>query len=309
MRIVSLLPSLTELVCALGRGEDLVGVTHECDFPPEVSRLPFLTRSRIPPQATSAEIDQAVASRRQGLYELEAETLASLAPDLILTQEQCDVCAVNEETVRRAASRLPGSPLVESVNPTTLDEVFAMFLRVGGLLDRRAEAEAIVAGFESTTAEIARRCKGTGDAITPPPRVLLLEWLDPPFASGHWNPEIIERAGGIEVIGRPGERSRRVTWSEVAASRPEVVLASPCGFSLDRVELDAIDAGRHPEWRDLSAVRVGRVVLVDGSSYFSRPGPRLETSLRIAAAAIDPERCGDLAPPEGDGWRAWTLGA
>ena len=301
VRIVSLLPSLTELVCALGRGEDLVGVTHECDYPPEVARLPFLTRSHTPADATSAEIDELVSSQHQGLYELEGDLLAELAPDLILTQEQCDVCAVNEETVREAAARLPGSPHVESVNPMSLSDVFAMFSRVGDLLDCRAEAESIIAGFKLTAGEIARRRKGAS-----PRRVLLLEWLDPPFGCGHWNPELIERAGGTEVIGRPGGPSRRITWMQVAASRPEVVIAAPCGFTLDRAELDARAVELRPEWRELPAVREGGVVLVDGSSFFSRPGPRLETSLRIAAAAIDPDRCGDLcpwrAPAGGPGW-------
>jgi iron complex transport system substrate-binding protein len=305
VRIVSLLPSLTELVCALGLGEDLVGVTHECDYPPEVSRLPSLTRGHTPAEASSAEIDQLVSSLQQGLYELKQDTLAELAPDLILTQEQCDVCAVNEETVRVAAARLPGSPRVESVNPLTLDDLFAMFRRVGDLLDRRSEAESIIAGFELTAGEIARRRKGAGGKGVSPRRVLLLEWLSPPFCCGHWNPEIVERAGGREVIGRAGEPSRRITWKQVEASRPEILIASPCGFALKQAELDVRMIQDRPEWRELPAVKAGGVIVADGSSFFSRPGPRLETSLRIAAAAIDPGRCGDLAPEEGQGWRRW----
>ena len=229
-----------------------MGVTHECDYPPEVARLPFLTRSHITTDASSAEIDELVSSQHQGLYKLEGDLLAKLAPDLILTQEQCDVCAVNEVTVREAASKLPGSPHVESVNPMTLADVFAMFCRVGDLLDRRAEADSIIAGFELTAAEIARRRKGASSR-----RVLLLEWLDPPFGCGHWNPEIIERAGGSEVIGRPGEPSRRITWKQVVASRPEVVIAAPCGFTLERAELDVRAIANRPEWLDLPAVREG----------------------------------------------------
>jgi iron complex transport system substrate-binding protein len=305
VRIVSLLPSLTELVFALGRGEDLVGVTHECDFPPEVAGFPYLTRSHIPAEASSAVIDELVSAHHESLYELDEETLAELAPDLILTQEQCDVCAVNEKKVREAASRLAGSPHVECVNPMSLADVFAMFRRIGDLLDRRAEAESIVARFEHTAGEIARRREGAGGKAAAARRVLLLEWLDPPFGCGHWNPEIIERAGGSEVIGRPGEPARRIAWEQVASSRPEVVIAAPCGFTLDRAELDVRAIEGRPEWRELPAVEGAGVVLVDGSSFFSRPGPRLETSLRIAAAAIDPERCGDLAPAEGQGWRRW----
>jgi len=294
MRIVSLLPSLTELIHALGRGEDLVGVTHECDFPPGVERLPHLTRSRIPAGATSAEIDAAVAGQGGSLYELDAGLLAELRPDLILTQAQCDVCAVNEATVRGVAEGLPGSPRVESVNPTDLAGVHAMFRRVGDLLGTRAEADALVAHFEATAAEIARRREGQ-----PVPRVVLLEWADPPYVAGHWIPELIALAGGREAIGLAGAASRRATWAEIAGAEPEVVLLSPCGFDLARAAAEADALAAVDEWRDLPAVREGRVALVDGSAYFSRPGPRLEASLTIVAAAIDPDRCTDLAPTEG----------
>ncbi len=296
MRIVSLLPSLTELVAALGHADDLVGVTHECDFPPGVERLPHLTRSLIPPEATSAAIDARVAEIGGSLYELDGALLAELRPDLILTQSQCDVCAVNEDAVRRVASSLPGTPRVESVNPTDLAGVHAMFRRVGDLLDAREAAEALVAAFEATAAEIARRRRGRPDR-----RVLVLEWLDPPFSSGHWNPEIVRLAGGVETVGRAGERSRRLSWDEVAAARPEVLLLSACGFTLERTVAEWSELARGPGWRDLAAVRNGGVVVADGSAFFSRPGPRLEASLRIAAAAIDPETCADLAPDAG--WR------
>ena len=306
MRIASLLPALTELVCALDRNGDLVGVSHGCDYPPGVESLPFLTRSRISAEGTSAEIDDRVSAQRDGLYELEEEVLASLDPDLILTQEQCDVCAVNDETVREAAARLPGSLSVESFNPINLDGVFAMFRRVGDLLDNRSRADSLVADFELTAGEIARRHKTAAGQFSAL-RVLLLQWLDPPFSCGHWNPEIIERAGGVEVIGQAGVPARRLTWKEVAASRPEVVIVAPCGFKLERAEIELRAIESRAEWRDLPAVRGGRVVLADGSAYFSRPSPRLEASLRIAAAAIDPEHCGDLAPPEGQGWLRWAV--
>jgi iron complex transport system substrate-binding protein len=305
MRIVSLLPSLTELVCNLGKRGDLVGVTHECDYPDEVNRLPHLTRSRIPGAASSAEIDALVAAQAGSLYELDENLLAELNPDLILTQEQCDVCAVNEATVRRAARCLKSHAVVESVNPTTLAEVFSMFRMVGDLIGAVEPADRLVDQFEKTADEIKRRQSlgaGSGRA-TSRPRVLLLEWLDPPYCAGHWNPEIIEQAGGVEVLGAAGTKSRRVTWDLVAASRPDVIIVSPCGFELDRAaaELDAVYS--RSEWNTLAAVTTGRVVLVDGSAYFSRPGPRLEASLRIAAAAIDPESCAELAPREELGWR------
>jgi iron complex transport system substrate-binding protein len=291
MRIVSLLPSLTEIVCALGRGDELVGVTHECDYPPGVELLPHLTHSRITAEASSAEIDARVVEQRGSLYDLDAEALAELHPDLILTQEQCDVCAVNEATVRRAAANLPGSPIVESVNPIDLEGVYAVFRRVGELIDARSEAEALIQTFETTSQRIADRRDGRASLS-----VVVLEWIDPPFSSGHWNPEIIARAGGHEMIGRSGEKSRRISWAEIAQADPEFLLISACGFSIDRIEAELTTIIDRREWQDLRAVRNGQVAVTDGSAYFSRPGPRLETSLRIAAAAIDPDLFGDLAP-------------
>jgi iron complex transport system substrate-binding protein len=306
MRIVSLLPSLTELVCALGHQEELVGVTHECDYPAGVAELPKLTRSHLAPDATSAEVDEMVSSLTDSLYELDEELLAELAPDLILTQEQCDVCAVNERKVREAAEQLPGKSLVESFNPETLEDVFAMFHRVGDLLESRFEAGSLVADFKLTAGEIVRRRKLAAGGDPPAVRrVLLLEWLDPPFTSGHWNPELIERAGGVEVLGRSGIPSRRVAWKQLPPSKPDVVIVAPCGLTLKRAEAELHNQLHRPEWCELPAVKAGAVVLVDGSSFFSRPGPRLEISLRIAAAAIDPDACGDLAPPTGQGWKPY----
>lgn len=290
MRIASLLPSLTELVAALGHQDDLVGVTHECDFPPGVERLPHLTRSRIPTSASSAEIDALVASEGGHLYDLDADLLADLRPDLILTQAQCDVCAVNEATVRQVAASLPGAPHVESVNPTDLAGVHAMFRRVGDLIGARGEADRLVERFASLAGSIARRRAGRE-----PRPAALLEWFDPPYVAGHWNPEILALAGGREVLGSPGRPSRRATWEEVLAARPEVVILSPCGFTLERTESELPALAARPEWNALPAVRTGRVALVDGSAYFSRPGPRLEDSLRLAAAALDPDSCADLA--------------
>jgi iron complex transport system substrate-binding protein len=296
MRIVSLLPSLTELVAALGHEADLVGVTHECDYPPGIERLPHLTRSRIDTSASSGAIDAMVVDQGGSLYELDAGLLAQLRPDLILTQAQCDVCAVNEATVRQVAGDLPGAPPVESVNPTCLADVHAMFRRVGELLGALTAAEQLIAEFEATAAEVRRRRDGR-----PTRRVLLLEWFDPPFSSGHWNPELIALAGGVEMIGRPGARSRRIAWEEVASANPEVVVLAPCGFTLERSDAELPVLLRRSEWALLAAVQARRVFLVDGSAYFSRPGPRLEVSLRIAAGAIEPEACADLA--SADGWR------
>ena len=284
MRIVSLLPSLTELVCALGRGDELVGVTHECDFPSGVELLPHLTRSRIAASASSLEIDSAVSAQGGSLYELDEKTLAELRPDLILTQEQCDVCAVNEKTVRRAAEFLPGNPPVESVNPTDLAGVHAVFRRIGELLDASAAAEGLIASYFSTVNFIQERIRSREPRTT-----VLLEWFDPPFSSGHWNPEIVEHAGGRELLAKAGERSRRITWEDLLAADPEYLLLSPCGFTIERTETELLALAARPEWQALRAVKAGNVTIIDGSAYFSRPGPRLEMSLKIAALAIHPD--------------------
>lgn len=292
MRIASLLPALTELVSALGHAGDLVGISHECDHPPEITDRPRLTRSRIDPTAPAAAIDAQVAEHAGALFDLDHDALAATRPDLILTQAQCDVCAIPEGTVRALAATLPGPPRVLSVNPTNLASVFAMFRDVAHALggDAPRIAEDLVAHFETTAHEIAARI-----AESESPRVLFLEWPDPPFCAGHWIPELIALAGGVSALGEPGTPSRRVAWDEIAASRPDVAVVAPCGFTLAqaRHELSRLDA--IPAWRALPAVRSGRVALVDGNHYFSRPGPRLESSLRILAATIHPERCGDLA--------------
>lgn len=297
MRIVSLLPSLTELVCHLGHRSELVGVTHECDFPSGVETLPHLTRSRIPPAASSAEIDRLVSEQGGSLYDLDADLLASLKPDLILTQAQCDVCAVNEKTVLEVAGALPGSPHVETVNPLDMEGLLRMFLRVGILIGARKEAESLISAYGAAFETLHERRRGL-----PIVRVALLEWLDPLFVAGHWNPVLMASAGGFDVLGKPGQPSRRASFDELQAAQPEALLIAPCGFALDRVESEWQNLMRtRPEWQSLDAVRSGRVVLADGSAYFSRPGPRLLESLGIAAQAVDPEANADLAPR--DGWK------
>ncbi len=286
MRIVSLLPALTELVAYLGHERDLVGISHECDWPETLTDLPRLTRGRINTDAPGAAINAQVAENPDGLFELEAGRLQALRPDLILTQAQCDVCAVSERSVRAAAREL--GTRVLSVNPTNLAGVIVMFEAVArelgsseaGLRVRRWRQE-----WENTLGSgISRAATQTAR-----PGVLLLEWLDPPFTSGHWNPEIIEQAGGIEVLGRPGSRSRVCDWAEIGAAAPEVVIAAPCGMTLERAEKEIASVDARPEWRSLPAVQNRRVVLVDGNAYFARPGPRLLDSLRIAMAAIGPQ--------------------
>jgi iron complex transport system substrate-binding protein len=203
--------------------------------------------------------------------------------------------------VRQAAAALPGAPRVLSVNPTTLDEVFDMFHLVGQSLSTPAERNAarLFADFTSVVESIAQRRRRK-----PRPRVMLLEWLDPPYTSGHWNPEVIEAAGGHEVLGQRGERARRCSGDEIQSAAPEILIIAPCGWKLDRTAQELDRLRTREEWQHLAALQLGRVALVDGNAYFSRPGPRLEASLRIAAAIIDPETCGELAPAtHSSGWR------
>lgn len=286
MRIVSLLPSATEIVCALGLGDRLVGVTHECDHPPFVRGLPRVTKTLIPTDAASAAIDALVRDRlrtRRALYTLDLPVLESLRPDLIVTQALCDVCAVAEAEVQAAACALPGRPRVVNLEPTTLAEVLASLGTV-------ADAAGVPERAEVVLAELQRRIDRVRGRVAdrPRPRVVLLEWIDPPFSCGHWSPELVALAGGDEAIGRPGERSRTLAWDEVVAAQPDVLVIACCGYTADRTREDLPILERQPGWADLPCVRSGRVHVVDGSAYFSRPGPRLVDSLEILAGLLHP---------------------
>jgi iron complex transport system substrate-binding protein len=288
MRIVSLLPSATEIVWALGLTDDLVGVTHECDYPPGVERLPRVTRTRVPDRATSRDIDRVVRSRpdaRAALYTLDEPVLRALAPDLIITQALCDVCAVAEDDVRAAARALPGECAIVDLTPRTLDGVLDAIRQVAAAAGIDDRAERVVGALAARIAAVAARSA----ALAHRPRVALLEWLDPPFSCGHWSPELVHLAGGIEVLGRSGEPSRTLEWRELAAEAPDVVVAACCGFGVERTlaDLPAMEAA--PGWAHVPAAVSGRVYVVDGSHYFSRPGPRLVDSLEILAHALHPD--------------------
>ena len=288
MRIVSLLPSATEIICAIGLEDELVGVTHECDFPRSVMKLPRVTKTLIPTDATSAEIDALVRERMSGksaLYSLDMDALESLNPDLIVTQALCDVCAVAEEEVRDAACRLSSLPGVLNLEPETLDEVFAAIHEVGVVTEREARADELLARLRERTAQVVERSA----AASHRPRVALLEWLDPPFSTGHWNPELVRLAGGVDGLGREGAKSITLQWRQVIEWRPEVVLISCCGFTAERT-LDEVGVLRTVGgWNELPAVRNGRVYITDGASYFSRPGPRLVDSLELLGHVIHPD--------------------
>jgi iron complex transport system substrate-binding protein len=288
MRIVSLLPSATEIICALRLEDQLVGVTHECDYPPFVRRLPKVTRTLIPTEASSAQIDRLVRERLQtgsALYTLDMAALEQVRPDLIVTQALCGVCAVDEDEVKAAVCMLPGHPRVINLEPQTLSEVLASIrqVAVAAGVDRRAE-EVIRALTARVEAVVART-----PALQYRPRVALLEWLDPPFSCGHWNPELVRLAGGVEGLGKEARPSRTLRWEEVLAWQPEVVFIACCGFSVERTMRDLPALQFVPGWAEAPAVRSGRVFVVDGSQYFNRPGPRLVDSLEMLAHALHPE--------------------
>ena len=288
MRIVSLLPSATEIVCALGLGDQLVGVTHECDFPEAVRALPKVTRTLIPTDASSREIDGLVRDRLgagSALYALDGEALARLAPDLIVTQALCDVCAVAEDEVRAAARALPSAPRVVNLEPETLAEVLACVRQVAEAAGCPERAEGVIAGLQARVEGVASRAALSRRR----PRVALLEWLDPPFSTGHWNPELVRLAGGDDGLGREGEKSVALAWEQVIAWRPEVVLVACCGFTAERALEETGVLRGVAGWEDLPAVRSGRVFVADGAAYFSRPGPRLVDSLELLAHVVHPE--------------------
>ncbi len=279
-RIASLLPGATEIALALGLRESLVAVSHSCDFPGRVARLPRVTRTRIPKEAPSREIDRIVRealARGESLYEVDAECLDELEPDLILTQGICQVCAVGPGEVARAMPALRSAPEVLSLEPRTLDETFEAILQVGQATGRACRASQVVAALGRRVDAVRER----SHRATRRPRVAFLEWIDPPICGGHWNPEMVELAGGEDGLGRPGEPSRTVTWEEVVAWQPEVLVAACCGYSAERTRAELGVLRSRAELAALPCVRSGRVHVADGVSLFSRPGPSLVASLEL----------------------------
>ena len=288
MRVASLLPSATEMVHFAGAGDSLVGVTHECDFPPGVEGLPNLTSSRIRGhEMTSAEIDAAIGDLLTddgSIYALDAALLGRLAPDLVVTQGLCDVCAVSTSLVREAVAGLEGEPEVLSLNPTSLDGVLDDAVRVGEAVGRAREVRLKVAVLRERLARVEGVVAGL-----PRPRVGSIEWLDPPFSAGHWVPEMVALAGGEEVFAAPGGRSARLDWETVFEADPDVLVLMPCGFDAERAVREAGVLPGLAGWSDLRAVREGRVWGVDANSFFSRPAPRLVEGVEILARILHPE--------------------
>lgn len=296
MRILSLLPSATEIVYCLGLGDALAGVTGECDHPPEARGKPVVSNSALPlaPGLPPAEIDRLVRERvaaGEPLYLLDTEVIRRLSPDLILTQDLCRVCAVPSGQVQEALDRLGCAAEVVSLDPHTLDDIFEGILAVGRRTGRSERAEEVVDGLRRRTAAVEEAARGL-----PRVAVITLEWLDPPFAGGHWVPEMVERAGGEHRLVATGEPSRRVTWEDVARAEPEVVVSMPCGYGLEAALAESVALAGVPAVAGSPAGRAGRVFAVDASSYFSRPGPRVVTGLEVMAWALHPDAF--PAPPQ-----------
>jgi iron complex transport system substrate-binding protein len=287
MRIVSLLPSATEIVCELGLDDQLVGVTHECDYPPSVHGLPKVTKTLIPRDASSKEIDGLVRERlrtERALYSLDMPTLERLRPDLIVTQALCDVCAVAESEVTAAACSLPSQPKVINLEPTCLEEVFQCMQLVGDAAGVPGQAFAAIASLRERVKHVEDRSRN----IDVRPKVVLLEWIDPPFSSGHWSPALVRLAGGIEMLGGEGQRSRTIVWNEIVKVDPDYLVIACCGFDIERTRRDLPILASYPCFDQLACVRLGNVTVVDGNAYFSRPGPRLVDSLEILAHILHP---------------------
>ena len=300
MRIVSLLPSATEIVCAIGLGDELVGVTHECDYPPEVLGKPVVTRSTNDlTRATQRDIHRLVTAAVHGgssLYALDEEALAALDPDLILTQELCRVCAVSYREVNEVARAIDAEITVVSLEPTSVEGILHTITTVGAMTEAEDQALALVESLRERLGTVGEQVQARREAGGHSPRVVALEWVDPPFASGHWVPEQVQQAGGWEVLGAAGEPSRPTTWDAVAEVDPEMLLLMPCGFHLEDTVESWTETRRPPGWEDLTAVRRGQVFALDGSAYFSRPGPRVIDGIEMLAEIFDPDTFVDVAP-------------
>ena len=308
-RIVSFLPSATEIACALGLADSIVGITHECDYPPEIKSKPVVVRNALPIETMSqSEIDHAVAERMrsgQSLYQIDEEQLRRLAPDLILTQDLCQVCAPSGNEVSQVIKALPHAPQILWLTPQSLSEIFDNVRELGVATGRSTEAEQLIAHCKARLEQLTERISNVAER----PRVFCMEWLDPVFASGHWVPELVKLAGGSDDLGREGGESVRVSWDDVVAWNPEVLVIMPCGFNLQQTMqqiwnvFSRYGSARRddsaPRFFELEAVRNGRVYAVDANSFFARPGPRVVEGAELLARLIHPEIfTGEPVPPQ-----------
>jgi len=317
MRIASFLPSATEILFAIGAGPSVAAVTFECDFPAEAHSRPHVVFSHLPHGLTPAEIDAIVSAegaKGRSLYFVDLPALTALAPDLIILQDLCRVCAIDSPTLARDMAHLPSQPRVISLNAHSLAEVLAEIELLGEITGHSAQAQTLTASLRQRIDRISGGPSATlggpsmataspstwvGSHISGPttnPRVLCLEWLDPPFQGGHWIPEMVTLAGGIPLLATPGEKSRRITWDEILASAPDIIVVMPCGYHLAETIAQFRALTLPPAWNDLPAVRNGRIYAVDGTAYFSRPGPRLVTGLEILHAILRGDGFAALPP-------------
>lgn len=289
MRICSLLPSATEIVCALDLGKQLVAVSHECDYPEYVMSKPKATRSLLlTAKMRSGQIDKMVShhmSKGRSLYGLDTKLLEKLRPELILTQELCRVCAVSYDEVLKAARILQGNPRIVSLEPRNLEEIFENILLVGELTDRKYEADKLITQLRSRM----KRILSHTETMKHKPKVFCMEWIDPPWVAGHWVPEMVRIAGGVDDLGKSGEPSIKLEWEKVVQYAPEIIVLMPCGFSVRRTVRESAQLADYPGWRELPAVKAERVYAVDASSYFSRSGPRVVDGVEILTSIIHPD--------------------
>lgn len=304
-KIVSFLPSATEIACALGLADSIVGITHECDYPPEIKSKPVVVRNALPiEQMSQSEIDRAVAERMregQSLYQIDEEQLRELAPDIILTQNLCQVCAPSGNEVSQVLKSLPHTPEILWLTPQSLSEIFDNVRELGAATGRTAEATALIKNCETRLQQLSARLEN----VTDQPRVLCMEWLDPVYASGHWVPELVKLAGGIDELGRERGDSVRIAWEAITAWAPEVLVIMPCGFNLQQTmkQIWSVFGFQRSEaaraFFELPAVRNGRVYAVDANSYFARPGPRVVEGAELLARLIHPQAfANEPLPPE-----------
>jgi iron complex transport system substrate-binding protein len=288
-RVVSLIASATEIVYELGEFRSLVGRSHECDYPAEVAKLPYCTRPRIDVNGTSREIAELVkgtVANALSIYEVFDDVLEQLQPTHILTQTQCEVCAVSLRDVENSvAARLASRPQIVSLQPDSLAGIWGDMRRVARALGIEERGEQRIVGLQQRMSEVSRRAR-TGSR----PTVACIEWLEPLMACGNWMPELVEMAGGINLFGEAGKHSPWMTWDDLVARDPDVIVVAPCGFDLARTSSELYWLTDNPRWHGLRAVRTGRVYLADGNQYFNRPGPRVAESLEILSEILWPDR-------------------
>ena len=290
MKIVSFLPSSTEMVYSLGLGDQLVGVTHECDYPDAVKKKSVVVQSAFDRRGLSPKQIDEVVSRTlktgQSLYVVDEALLREMAPDLILTQDLCQVCAPSGNEVGRVIKLLPKRPRIVWLSPHSVSDIFKNLKEVGEVTGKEREANRLVNGLQRRMKSIQDRIR----AVKNRPRVFCMEWLSPPFNAGHWMPELVEIAGGIDELGEKGRDSKRVSWEQILDYAPEVLILCPCGYDTTGTLKQVHHLTRYPDWDQLPAVKTGKVYAVDANSYFARPGPRIVDGLEILAALIHPEK-------------------